>query len=58
MANTEEGTRVAGVWLAIASILLAGALVGHGPIHPDMSRQMGVITDGLSDGRSSIGFPR
>ncbi|MER9662164.1 hypothetical protein [Mesorhizobium sp. M0159] len=45
MANTEEGTRVAGVWLAIASILLAGALVGHGPIDPDMGRQMGVITD-------------
>ncbi|MES0218450.1 hypothetical protein NKL07_24220 [Mesorhizobium sp. C280B] len=45
MANTDEGTRVAGVWLAIASILLAGALVGHGPIDPDMGRQMGVITD-------------
>jgi hypothetical protein len=46
MANAEGETRIAGVWLAIASILLAGALVGHGPIHPDMSRQMGVIADG------------
>jgi hypothetical protein len=38
--------RAAGVWLAIASILLVGALIGHGPIHPDMSRQMEVIADG------------
>jgi hypothetical protein len=32
--------------MAIASVLLAGVLVGHGPIHPDMSRQMEVIADG------------
>lgn len=44
MAHTG-GTRVAGVWLAIASPLLAGALVGHGPLHPDMTAQMGVIAD-------------
>jgi hypothetical protein len=46
MAHTEIGTRVAGVWLAIGSPLLSGALIGHGPIHPDMSQQMGVIADG------------
>ena len=46
MAHREGATRVAGVWLAIASLLLAGALVGHGPIHPDMSQQMEVIADG------------
>lgn len=46
MPHTEIGTRVAGVWLAVASPLLAGALVGHGPIHPDMSHQMGVIAAG------------
>ena len=45
MAHTEIGTRAAGIWLAIASPLLAGALVGHGPIHPDMSQQMEVIAD-------------
>lgn len=45
MAHTEEGTRATGVWLAIASPLLAAALVGHGPIHPDMSQQMGVVAD-------------
>jgi hypothetical protein len=46
MPHTGIGTRVAGVWLAIASPLLAGALVGHGPIHPDMRHQMEVIADG------------
>jgi hypothetical protein len=46
MAHTEGGTRAAGVWLAVASPLLAAALIGHGPIHPEMSQQMGVIADG------------
>lgn len=43
MAHTELGTRVAGTWLAIASPLLAAALIGHGPIDPDMSRQMETV---------------
>ena len=46
MAHTEAGTRAAGIWLAVASPLLAAALIGHGPIHPEMSQQMGVIADG------------
>jgi hypothetical protein len=46
MSDTDTGIRVAGAWMAIASALLAGVLIGHGPIHPDMSRQMEVIADG------------
>jgi hypothetical protein len=46
LSDTDTGIRVAGAWMAIASVLLAGVLVGHGPIHPDMSRQMEVIADG------------
>jgi hypothetical protein len=46
--NTETGTRVAGGWLAIASFLLAGALIFHGPLATDMSAQMRVIAEGAS----------
>lgn len=45
MSRPETALRVAGIWLAIASVLLAGALIGHGPINPDMNRQMEVIAD-------------
>jgi hypothetical protein len=45
-SDTDVGIRVAGAWMAIASVLLAGVLIGHGPIHPDMGRQMEVIADG------------
>lgn len=46
--NTETGTRVAGGWLAIASFLLAAALIFHGPLAADMSAQMSVIAEGAS----------
>ena len=46
MLDTDTGVRVAGAWMAIASVLLAGVLIGHGPIHPDMSDQMEVIAEG------------
>lgn len=45
MAQTEVATRAAGAWLSLASLLLAAALIGHGPIDPDMSRQMQAISD-------------
>lgn len=45
MSHTETATRVAGGWLAIASLLLAVSLVAHGPIHPDLGRQMQVIAE-------------
>lgn len=46
MSQTDTGIRVAGAWLAIASILLTGALAFHGPIHPDMIERMDIIAEG------------
>jgi hypothetical protein len=46
MSHAETGMHVAGAWLAIASAVLAGALIVHGPIHPDLSHQMNVIAEG------------
>ena len=46
MSHTETSTRVAGGWLAVASLLLAVSLVAHGPIHPDLGMQMQVIAEG------------
>jgi hypothetical protein len=48
MSHTDTGMRAAGTWLAIASLLLAGALIFHGPIHSDLSQQMKVIADGAT----------
>ena len=45
MSHTHTGMRVAGGWLAIASLLLAGGIVLHGPINPDMGHQMQVVAD-------------
>ena len=45
MSHTHTGMRVAGGWLAIASLLLAGGIVLHGPIDPDMGQQMQVVAD-------------
>jgi hypothetical protein len=46
MSHTETGMHVAGAWLAIASAVLALAIIVHGPIHPDLSHQMNVIAEG------------
>lgn len=46
MPYTNTAVRVAGTWLAIASSLLIAALVGHGPLAPDLSDQMKRIADG------------
>ena len=45
MSHSHTGMRVAGGWLATASLLLAGGIVLHGPIHPDMGHQMQVVAD-------------
>ena len=45
MSHTHTGMRVAGGWLAIASLLLGAGLVLHGPIDPDMGQQMQVVAD-------------
>lgn len=46
MAHTNRAVRVAGTWLAIASVLMGAALVFHGPISPDLNDQMRKIADG------------
>jgi hypothetical protein len=46
MSHLEKGMRVAGAWLAIAAIILALALVFHGPPSPDLAVQMRHIADG------------
>ena len=46
MLETDIGVRTAGAWMAIAAALLAGVLIAHGPIDPDMSRQMEAIANG------------
>ena len=43
MPNAGTGVRVAGAWLAIASILLGGVLAFHGPLVADLDAQMGII---------------
>ena len=40
MTTDQTGLRVAGAWLAGASLLLALALAFHGPLHPDLEVQM------------------
>ncbi|MDX0265695.1 hypothetical protein GOC60_31935 [Sinorhizobium meliloti] len=46
MSHTDVGVRVAGMWLAIASIIQAMSLLFHGPISPDFGNQMNRIADG------------
>jgi hypothetical protein len=37
--------RAAGIWLAIASFLMACAIIAHGPIDPDLDRQIEHIAE-------------
>lgn len=46
MSQADSGMRVAGVWLALAAIILAVSLVFHGPIAHDHDVQMQRIADG------------
>ena len=46
MPHTNTAVRVAGTWLAIASVLLVAALVLHGPLAPNLTDQMEKIADG------------
>lgn len=46
MPHTNTAVRVAGTWLAIASTLLIIALIGHGPLAPNLGDQMKMIADG------------
>jgi hypothetical protein len=43
MPNTNTAVRVAGTWLAIASLLLTAALILHGPLAPDLGEQMEMV---------------
>lgn len=46
MSHTDVGVRVAGMWLAIASIIQAMSFLFHGPISSDFGNQMNRIADG------------
>jgi hypothetical protein len=48
MAQTSIATRVAGTWLAIASLLMVVVFVFHGPIAPDLNEQMQRIAEGAT----------
>ena len=48
MTSNQTGLRAAGAWLAAASILLALALMFHGPLHPDPEVQMMHIAESAS----------
>ena len=48
MTSDQTGLRVAGAWLAGASLLLAVALAFHGPLHPDLEVQMTRIGESAS----------
>lgn len=45
MPHTNTAIRVAGIWLAIASVLMIAALAFHGPIAHDLNDQMKRIAD-------------
>ena len=48
MTNVQTGLRVAGAWLAAASLLLVLTLGLHGPLHPDLEVQMTHIRESAS----------
>lgn len=48
MLHSQTSLRVAGIWLALGSLLLAGSLVFHGPPATHMDAQMKVIADGAT----------
>ena len=45
MSQTNTAVRVAGAWLAIASLLLIAALIIHGPLAHDLREQMKDVAD-------------
>lgn len=46
MTRSDTAVRASGAWLALAAIILAVALVFHGPVAPDHGVQMASIADG------------
>ena len=46
MTNTQNAVRVAGTWLAVASLLLVATFVFHGPVAPDLADQMKSVAEG------------
>lgn len=48
MPHTYTAVRVAGTWLAVASLFLIVALVFHGPLAPDLIEQMKRVSGGAS----------
>jgi hypothetical protein len=46
MSHIDIGARAAGLWLAVAAIILGIVFVFHGPISPDLGVQMEKIAEG------------
>ena len=46
MTHTNKTMRVAGTWLAIASLLMVITFISHGPIDHELTAQMGKIAAG------------
>ena len=46
MRRTNDGARVGGAWLAVASSLMIAGVALHGPIAPDLAEQMTKIANG------------
>lgn len=46
MSHTDTAVRTAGMWLALASIIMVLVFVFHGPISPSFDIQMSRIADG------------
>lgn len=43
MPDTNTAIRVAGTWLAVASLFLTAALILHGPLAPNLDEQMQMV---------------
>lgn len=48
MPHADTGVRAAGASLTVASLLLAGVFVFHGPLATDLSEQMSIIAAGAT----------
>jgi hypothetical protein len=48
MSHSQVSLRVAGIWLAVGSLLLAASLVLHGPLATHTDTQMKIIAEGAS----------
>lgn len=48
MPHADRSVRVAGTWLAVASLMMVVVLLTHGPISPDLEEQMRRVAGGAT----------